>query len=508
MSPRQSIHALIDERLAAEQGTIFKVAPLRVALVYPSPYRIGMSSLGFQTIYRELNGRPDTVCERAFLPDDVEAWRRSRSPLLTYESRRPVADFDVVAFSLAYELELTGVFECLELSGIPILAEDRGPRTPLVVIGGPLTFSNPVPAAPFADVILMGEAEEAIHVLLDAVLEGDVKSRLPAMADLEGFYVPEVHGDALRPVAKASAHKLPAYSQILTPHTELSNMHLVESERGCSRKCTFCVMRRSTNGGMRLADVDTIMATVPEAARKVGLVGAAVSDHPALIDIVRAIVDSGREIGLSSLRADRLTPELMELLKRGGYRTVTVASDGASDRLRTMMMKHIGERHLRRAAELVRDSGIGQLKVYMMIGVPNETDEDLDELVRFSLELAKITPVAMGIAPFVAKRNTPLDRQPFAGIKEVERTLKRLRLGLGRHVDLRSTSARWAWVEYVLAQGDRRTGLATLEAWRNGAGFGAWKRAFGGLEPAPHTFSPPPMVPTNRAERLAAERLA
>lgn len=507
----KTLHSMIDARLERERGTIYKTAPLRVALVYPSPYRVGMSSLGYQVIYRILNERPDTACERAFLPDDIAAWRKVGAPLLTYESRAPVGDMDVVAFSLAYELELPGVLECLELAGIPLLAKDRAddPRSPMVVIGGPLTFSNPVPAAPFADVIVLGEAEEAVVEVLDTfeARGGDRAATLDALSERpSGFYVPRRHGELLPPVAKAPDAILPAYSTILTPDTELSNMHLVESERGCHRACSFCVMRRSTNGGMRLAEVERILATIPEYAPKVGLVGAAVSDHPKLVPLVRAIVEGGRQVSLSSLRADRMTPELVGLLAQGGYKTLTVASDGASERLRAMMMKRIRERHLRRAAELVRDQGLRTLKVYMMVGLPHETEEDLDELIRFTLELSSICSVALGIAPFVAKRNTPLDRQPFDGIKTVERKLKHLRKGLSRRVDMRSTSARWAWVEYCLAQGDSRMGLAAHDAWRQGGGFAAWKRAIKAHGGAPVGDAPPPVIPRTRAERLRVHR--
>jgi len=277
-------------------------------------------------------------------------------------------------------------------------------------------------------------------------------------------------------VAKAADETLPAYSVIRTPHTELSDMHLVESERGCHRKCTFCVMRRSTNGGMRLADVDRILATIPEDATRVGLVGAAVSDHPRLLDIVGGIVDAGRECSLSSLRADRLSPELLEMLQRGGLRSITVASDGPSERLRKLLEKNIRAKHLLRAAELARDNQL-KLKVYMMVGVPEETPDDVDELIEFTRELASYTPISLGIAPFVAKRNTPLDRAPFAGIKEVEATLKQLRKGLQGVAEIRSTSARWAWIEYELAQGGFEMADAAIEVYNNGEGFSAWKRA-------------------------------
>src|SRR5688572_2183220 len=180
-------------RLADEVGTLHKQAELAFALCYPSPYHVGMSSLGFQTIYRELHALPQVTAERAFLPDDVKQARRTREELRTYESARPIGDFPVVAFSLAYELEIAGVVDCLDLAGIPALASERALRPgrhPLVVIGGPLTFSNPVPAGPFADVMIMGEAEELVATLTDAVRqERDRPALLQDLARIPGFYV-------------------------------------------------------------------------------------------------------------------------------------------------------------------------------------------------------------------------------------------------------------------------------------------------------------------------------
>src|SRR5262249_15634437 len=274
------------------------------------------------------------------------------------------------------------------------------------------------------------------------------------LAALPGVYVPAIHGDAPPPIAQVADDRLPAGSQVLTPHTELASMFLVEAARGCSRGCTYCVMRRSTNHGMRAAPPERILGAIPAAARRVGLVGAAVTHHPRIAEIVRAIVDGGREIGISSLRADRLTDELVGLLRRGGYRTLTVASDGASERVRALIERKTYERHLLRAAELAKRHGLGVLQIYMMVGVPREEGADLHELTASPAALADIHGrVALGVAPFVAKRQTPLDGTPFAGIPVVEARLERLRRGLAGRAELRPTSARWAWVEYMLAQG-------------------------------------------------------
>jgi len=481
------------ERLAAEVGTIHKQATHAIALCYPSPYAVGMSSLGFQTVYRLLNEMPDVSAERAFLPDETARARAAREPLRTYESARPVGDFRIVAFSLAYELELAGLVDCLDLAGIPAFAEERAAhvgaaKVPLVVIGGPLTFSNPVPAAPYADIILMGETEETLPELIEALrAEPDRQELLAGLAARPGFYVPSIHGAHLPAVAKANDENLPAFSRIRTPNTELRDMFLIEPERGCHRGCTYCVMRRSTNGGMRLVAPAKVKSLIDaqNGARRVGLVGAAVTDHPGLPEILRHVVDGGREVGISSLRADRLDDEIVGLLKRGGYRTLTTAADGASEQMRERIQRKTKERHLLRAAELARAHGMKSLKLYMMLGLPGETTADIDELGRFSVELSRIAPrVVLGIAPFVAKRNTPLDGAPFESIDVLDAKLARLRAAVGGRVMLRPTSPKWAWVEYRLAQGGFAAGRAAARAARAGGRFADWKAAFADV-PAP-----------------------
>jgi radical SAM superfamily enzyme YgiQ (UPF0313 family) len=460
-----------------EHGTLRRQASLRIALCYPSPYSVGMSSLGFQTIYREIHLHPDVTAERAFLPDAGDDYRGSRTPVFTYESETPLDEFPVLAFSVSYELEIPGLLEMLDLSGIPLLRSERGIQHPLVVVGGPLTNSNPMPLAPFADLIILGEAEELIHVFLDAAAELDREALLSRFARTRGCYVPG-RTPALGEIAMASAERLPARSQIVTRNTVLSSMFLIEPERGCSRGCTYCVMRRTTNGGMRLVQPEDVLSFVPEDARRVGLVGAAVTDHPKIKEIVASLVASAREIGISSLRADRLDDEFVGLLAKGGYRTLTTASDGASQRLRNFVSRRTAEEHLVRAAALARKFKLKRLKLYEMVGLPGETSADIDELIRFSLELAQIVPVSLGVSPFVAKRNTPLDGVPFESIASIEAKLSRLRRGVRGKVEVRPTSARWAWVEHMLSQGGEDAGLAAMDAWRSGGSFASWKRAF------------------------------
>ena len=470
--------------LAAERGTLFKEAETRIALLYPSPYRVAMSSLGYQQIYRTLHAMPGVAADRAMLPE------QPGGRFETLETALPVGSYPMLAYSVAYEMEIAGLVETLERASIPPLRQDRSPQHPVIIAGGPLTFSNPAPLIPFCDVIIVGEGEELVQEVVTIARDvGFDRDKLRArLQGKPGYYL---DGETVPKVAQVADEMLPARSVIATPHTELADMFMTEAARGCSRGCTYCVMRRSTNGGMRIVDREHIIAGIPQGARKVGLVGAAVTDHPDIVQIVRDVVERGCQVGISSLRADKLTDDLVGLLARGGYRTLTVAADGASERMRRVVERSTKAHHLIRSAELARAHRLHTLKVYMMLGVPTETDDDVDELVELSKQLAAIHPrVAYGLAPFVAKRNTPLDGTAFAGIDVVEARLARLRkgltkAGLGGKVEVRPTSARWAWVEYMIAQGESIAGLAVMDAFHAGGSFAAYKKAFAARDVMP-----------------------
>lgn len=478
MIPRH-LEDRIRQRLADETGRLGKHAPFNVALVYPSPYAAAMSSLGYQRIYRAIMESAGLACERVVQDDEAARDLSAQSVPVSYESRTPMAEFPVIAVSVAYELEIAGLVSMLDAAGVPVRRGERDERHPFVLAGGPLTFSNPLPLSPIVDAIIVGEAEEIIAPAL-AVLERtrSKSERLAALAQMPHVFVPEHHGDVLPEVAKADDACIPAWSAIRTPHAVLSNMFLVETERGCSRMCTYCVMRRSTNGGMRMATMEKILSLVPPDAERVGLVGAAVSDHPKIVAIVDALAERGCEVGLSSLRPDRLSDEFVRALKRAGTRTLTTAMDGPSERLRETLERKAKQKHLIRVAEHAKKHGMDRLKLYLMIGLPTETMADIDECAAFTTELSKIIPVSLGIAPFCAKRNTPLDGEPFAGVDVVTDRLDRLKRGLRGRADVRSTSAKWAWVEYVLAQGSEAEGLAVIDAVRAGGKFADYKRAF------------------------------
>jgi radical SAM superfamily enzyme YgiQ (UPF0313 family) len=467
----------IRRRVEEEKGILRKHASLRVALCHPAPYSVAMSSLGYQTIYREINLHHEACAERAFLPEVPEDYRKNRVPLLSYESETALSDFSILAFSIAYELELTGLLEMLDLCGIPLLRQERTENHPFILAGGPLTNSNPAILSPFVDLIVLGEGEELIHAFLNEAAGTNRKDLAFRFSSTPGCYAPGITPD-FPGMAKVDDQRLPAYSQIITKHTVLASMFLIEPERGCSRGCAYCVMRRTTNGGMRPVSPEKVLSLIPEYARRVGLVGAAVMDHPNIAEIVRKIVASGREIGISSLRADRLTEEFVGLLAQGGYKTLTTASDGVSQRMRHLVGRKTTEGHLIRAAELVRNYGLRRLKLYEIVGFPGETMNDIEELIRFSLELSRIAPLSLSVSPFVAKRNTPLDGAPFEAISLQTAKLSKIRARLKGKVEVKPSSVRWAWVEFMLSQGGESAGLAAMDAWRDGGSFASWKRAF------------------------------
>ena len=472
------------DRLARERGTLFGTGSYRVALCYPNPYPVAMSSLGYQVIYRRMNAHPDVQCERVVLPDDVAAFRRARQPLVTLETGRPAGGADCLAFSLAYEPDLKNVFEMLDLMRIPALRADRPDDAPPVIIGGPITMSNALPLAPFADAVVMGDGEGVVAPLMDALLLGrrGLEERLAA---LPGVFVPAVHGTAVPDMLIAPAGSLPAVGQISTPDAELSDMLLVEASRGCPRYCTFCVMR-ATAQPMREARPEDVEAAFDTGAPRIGFVGAAVSEYTHIRRVLRKAVDLGKGVGISSLRADRLDEEFVGLLHAGGYRTMTVASDAPSQAMRGRLKKGLRGRHLLHAAELARQVGMRVFKMYVIVGLPGETRDDIDELADFSLELQRIIPrVALGLSPFVPKLHTPLGDAPFEDLKVQEARLAHLRSRLGGVVEMRSVSPKWAWVEYRLSQGGPEAGLAAWQAWKAGGAFGAWRKAFGAMTEDP-----------------------
>ena len=485
--------------LAAEQGTIRKDwgGKISVALVYPNTYAVGMSNLGFQTIYRHLNAIPDVVCERVFVPDTEDAYemRRSATPPFSLESRRPLPDFHLVGFSVTYEGDYINVLRLLAMAGIPLRAAARRAHDPLVLMGGVCAFSNPEPIAPFMDFVAVGEGEELVVELIAAYREGyrDREAFLTLLTTLDGIYVPERYDAAYgadgtlaavaardgapEVVVKRRLRNVNAFETVAavkTPHAEYGHMALLEVGKGCGRGCRFC-LEGQVYRPVRHRSVEALRETVARMAangeRRVGLVGACVSDYPWLGELLKIIEENGLELSISSLRADSLTEDLVTALARGGHRTLTMAPEAGTERLRWAVRKPISDAQLMTACDLVRSHVIPNLKTYFMIGQPTETSEDVEAIVDLAgrmLERLRVLDASgrpfgrltLSISSFVPKPWTPFQWAPFDGAESLQAKLEIIKRGVRRFSNVRvlHENPREAALQALLARGDRRVG--------------------------------------------------
>ena len=500
--------------LADEQGTIRKDwgGKVTVALVYPNTYAVGMSNLGFQTIYWHLNQLPDVVCERVFLPEagDVEELVRTGEAPFSLESLRPLRDFDVVGFSVTYEGDYINVLRLLDLAGIPLRTAERGAHDPLILMGGVCAFSNPEPMAPFMDLVAVGEGEELVGDLIRAYSAHatDREAFLDAATAIAGIYIPERYDVAYHPGATISAvlpragapavvakrrlqnvNDFETIALVRTPHAEYGHMALLEVGKGCGRGCRFC-LEGQVYRPVRHRSPEALAATIAQLAKdsnRIGLVGACVSDYPWIGDLLKVVEDNGMELSISSLRADSLTEPLVASLARGGHRTLTVAPEAGTERLRRAIRKPITDEQLYTACDLVRRHGIPNLKCYFMIGQPTETTEDVEaiaDLAQRMLEHLRVLDPAgrpfgrltLSISSFVPKPWTPFQWAPFAGVDELSRKLEIIKRGVGRFSNVRvlHENPREAALQALLARGDRRVADFLETAARMG---GDWRRA-------------------------------
>src|SRR5688572_28893578 len=502
--------------LAKEVGYIRKphTDRLRVALAFPNTYWVGMSNLGFQTVYQLFNAHDEVVCERIFLPpkQQLKEQLASKTPLITLESQSLARDFDIIAFSVSFEWDYTNILTMLRLAGVPVRAADRTARDPLVVIGGAVTFVNPEPLAMFADVIATGEGEELVPALLSSFREeGGRRDLLKSLAKKRGFYIPSFYDveykaygtidrvvpkegtgapAAVRKAAVPTTEALdPPCTRIFTPDTEFGSRFLVEVVRGCANLCRFCwagynylpVRAFPTERILELA-----RAARPHSAR-VGLVSIALCDHPDIEYILRSLKEMGYSISPASLRLDDLTPTIVSLLKESGERTLTIAPETGSDRLRRVINKTVTNEEILDRAELIFSTGIESLKLYYMIGLPSEEDDDLVAIRDLTLQLheimlkhararGRIGRIVASVNPLVPKPGTAYQWLPMERTEVIERKMKRMRslvAGID-NVYFNIKSERHSYYQALLSLGDRRIAPAIELAEANG---GQWRKA-------------------------------
>ena len=461
----------------------------RVALVWPNLYYVGMSNLGFQAVYRLLNRTPDVVCERAFLPDDEDTaeLERTRSPLVSFESGTPLRDFDLVAFSISFENDYLHVLKVLRLAGIPLRARDRGPRDPLVVLGGAAMFLNPEPLAPFADLVAVGEGEPMVPRMMEGLLGGpDPRKGLESLEPRHGFYRPASYevryhadgtvagydgpGRVVRQRGWPGAMGFPQ-SVILTPHTEMSMKYMVEISRGCPCMCRFCWAGYNylPVRGFTRAELVARAREVRSVTGKIGLVSTAVCDHPEIDAIVDDLAGMDYEVSVASLRLDDLTPGFVFKLADTGVQGLTLAPECGSDRMRRILNKQFTNEEILDKAGWIFENGIENLKLYYMVGLPFEEHADVEAIVTLTAQIReRMLKVARGrgrigrihpsVNPFIPKPGTPYQWLPMEDPKQADRKLQYLRQAFGRmpNVDAICKSARTGAVQSVLAVGDRR----------------------------------------------------
>jgi hypothetical protein len=458
--------------LSLETHPIFSNAPYTVGLIWPNDYATGMSSLGYLWAYGALNVDGVLACERfvaaspCWEPGEVAG---------SLERNTPLDACDLIAVSISWELDYVRLVQILDDAGIPALASERSDSHPAVVVGGPLCRSNGAPLAAIADVIVAGDGELAVAEIV-AMAEGGNLHRETVMARLGA--VPGCSGDASVPVCHCGEiGVLPVVAPLWTTEASLGELQLVQVSRGCPRQCAFCLGRRSA-APLRFAPTPKVIDTLDSGAPGIGLIGAALSYFPGLKEVMAAAASKGLRAGISSLRADRIDREVLELLRATGGEVLTIAADGASQRLRDEMQKDVTEEAIVSAAELAREVGLNALKLYTLIGVPGETEEDLDEFVDLVNHLRTLLPVMVSVSIFVPKMGTPLAEAPWITPKEGTRKMRYLLRESSQGIRYNQLSPREAALQALLSTAKLEDGPSLVAAARAGGSFADFKRLY------------------------------
>ena len=484
----------------------------RMALVYPNSYFVGMSNLGIHIIYDLMNRRNDTACERFFLPEkkELDEYRRTNTPLMSLETQTPLAEFSLIAFAVSFEMDYFNLMDILSVGRVPLLASERGDSSPLVIAGGPCATFNPEPLSDFIDAFIIGEGEEIMQHFMDAYYAAKAdgagkKELLKRLAEVDGVYVPSLYEHnfsedgtltSITPLEDApekvhrqwvkNLDEYPAHTVVVTDDTEF-NLYLVETARGCGRHCRFCMagycFRRPRNRSLEVLQEE--FRDGEKYGKRFGLMGAAISDYPEIDALCEGIISTGNTMSVASFRADSVTAVLVDSLVKSGMRTLTLAPEAGSPRMRSVINKGITEGHLFHTLDLGLDAGIRHYRLYIMIGLPMETAEDIDAIADLTLRMKdylekkdKKTTLTLSVNPFIPKPFTPFQWSPMADKKTIEAALKRLRQGIAGHkgIDMISEPPKSALVQGVLARGDRRIAKVLCKAHEAG-GAKAFLRA-------------------------------
>lgn len=502
---------------------------LKFALAFPDVYEVGMSHLGLQIIYHILNSRPDIACERVFVPwPDMEEFLRHRGlPLTTLESARPLKEYDVIGFSLQYELNYTGVLNILDLSGIPFSARARGEEYPLIIGGGPIT-ANPEPLADFFDAFVLGDGEEVILEICQEVIAFKEKKEtkrqlLDRLSNIEGVYIPSFfqvtyHPDGsiekITPLKKGYSQVVrrvlpdldqgPFPSRPILPFMEIIHDRLnIEIARGCTRGCRFCQAgmiyrpRRERSPRIILQLVESGLKSTGH--DEVSLLSLSSGDYSQIDQLLPLIIARYEEkkiaVSLPSLRVETLSPLLIEKIRQIRKTGFTLAPEAGTDRLRQVINKNNSEDDLISTIKAVFAAHWNLVKLYFMIGLPTETEEDLEGIVslcrralREASQEKRSAQINVSITTFVPKPHTPFQWEPQCALPEIYAKQKLLRQRLsGRGLNLKLTDPQLSLIEGVFARGDRRLSMVLeaayalgcrLDGWGDHFRFDLWQKAF------------------------------
>jgi radical SAM superfamily enzyme YgiQ (UPF0313 family) len=458
--------------LSLETHPIFSNAPFTVGLIWPNDYATGMSSLGYLWAYGALNVDGVLACERFVAATPCWGAGEVAGSL---ERNTPLDACDLIAVSISWELDFVRLVQILDDAGIPALAAERDDSFPAVVIGGPLCRSNPAPVLAIADIVVAGDGELAAAEIVALAAGGELHRR----AVIERLRaLPGCSGDPGESVChNEEPGVLPVVAPLWTPEASLGELQLVEVSRGCPRQCTFCLGRRSS-APLRFAPTQSVIDTLGQGAPGIGLIGAALSYFPGLKDVLGAAAAKGLRAGISSLRADRVDREILELLRATGGEVLTIAADGASQRLRDELQKEVTEEAIVAAAELARKVGLNALKIYTLIGVPGETEDDLGEFVDLVNHLRTLLPVMVSVSIFVPKMGTPLATAPWITPKEGTRKMRYLLRESSQGIRYNQLSPREAALQALLSRSKVEDGPSLVEAARAGGSFADFKRVY------------------------------
>jgi radical SAM superfamily enzyme YgiQ (UPF0313 family) len=476
------------KRLTRETGTVIKDwgGKFSFALIYPNSYYVGMSNLGIQVIYELLNGYPDIVCERVFW--DKENADKSLLPL-SVETQRPLTDFSMLGFSLSYELDYLNISSILKTSGIPLFSRERDESSPLIIAGGPAITSNPLPVAPFFDCICIGEAEAILPRFIEVFkenMDSDREALLLKLSGVPGIFVPRIKQTAVTRQYLKSLEQSFARSVVLTKDTELADMYLIEVERGCAHACHFCMVSNAFKP-MRIHPLDDLTKQSEEGlkiTRRIGLVGPAVTDHPQFEELLSRLINNKAHVSVSSLRVNRLTPSVLNMLSRGGLQSITIAPEAGSERMRSVINKGISEEQIFTAVSNAAASGIRHIKLYYMIGLPEETEDDVKGIVDLTLRVKNTAAakkrrmrLSITLSPFIPKADTVFQRRPTLHISVLQERIGIIKSELsGEGIQVKHESPAWCEIQAVISRGNESLAQVfsdiekpSIRAWKDAA---------------------------------------